>query len=411
MINTKLGYYSVNNFIFDKKIEAVLVANKTLADLQWNFNDEIFDRYDWTTEPSMSLLDIYKARAQQIRDQYDYVIVMVSGGADSTNVLYSFLKNGIHIDEVIAAAPLSGLNNWEWNNKDLSAENMISETKFAQLPLLDEIKTHWPNVKITIHDYFEDMVNYKTDEWAYKASSHLNLSVAKHSLDKFSHIKNLAESGKKIAKIYGIDKPWICRSENGTLYSAIVDQVVQVPQYESTKENHHNIETVLFYYTPDMPELIIKQSHMLSKWLYLPENINSRKTMWDLSTPVEYQMNPKRFSFHHRETVKCIYPMLDGWNVFQTNKGFTGLTFIEFDRWFLKLHKNTKLTQLLESDSNNLIKNINPKYFDFSKMIFKRLVKYRRIGHETELFPNIDFNISKELIKNSYLEDISKIIR
>ena len=245
-MDLKLGYYTVNEKPFYKKLDALLFANTTLADVNWHFNDATYNKQNWSIEPTVSLSDIYKARAQQIRDQYDYVIVMVSGGADSTNVIYSFLKNGIHVDEVIAAAPLSGLNNWEWS-ENTDPANTISETKFAQLPLLDEIKTHWPNVKITIHDYFEDMVNYKTDEWVYRASSHLNLSVAKHSLDKFSHIKNLAESGKKIAKVYGIDKPWICRSENGTLYSAIVDQVVQVPQYDSTKENHHNVETVLFY--------------------------------------------------------------------------------------------------------------------------------------------------------------------
>jgi hypothetical protein len=90
-MNPKLGFYSVGNKIFHNKIQAILEANKTLADVDWNFNRAILDHLDWTTEPATSLKDLYAARARQIREQHDYVILMVSGGADSTNILYSFL--------------------------------------------------------------------------------------------------------------------------------------------------------------------------------------------------------------------------------------------------------------------------------------------------------------------------------
>jgi hypothetical protein len=125
--NDKLGYYTVNDKKFYGKLDAVLYANSAKSDISWNFNKEIFNTVNWTEEPETSLLDFYKARAVQIREEYDYIILMCSGGADSTNMLYSFLKNGIHVDEVIVAAPLSGLSNWNWDNKNLDANNTISE--------------------------------------------------------------------------------------------------------------------------------------------------------------------------------------------------------------------------------------------------------------------------------------------
>ena len=39
--------------------------------------------------------------AQQLREKYDYIVLAYSGGADSCNVLNSFLDNGIPIDDII----------------------------------------------------------------------------------------------------------------------------------------------------------------------------------------------------------------------------------------------------------------------------------------------------------------------
>src|SRR5210317_906599 len=163
--NDKLGFYKVKDKKFYGKLEAILYANETVSDVNWNFNKEVLDSYNWKIEPEKDILELYKNRAKQIRDEYDYVVVLASGGSDSTNVVYSFLKNGIHIDEIVFAAPLSGLSNWNWNDKVVDASNTISETKFAQLPFADEIKRNYPKVKVTVNDYFNQMLEYKTDDW------------------------------------------------------------------------------------------------------------------------------------------------------------------------------------------------------------------------------------------------------
>jgi antirestriction protein len=126
---------------------------------------------------------------------------MLSGGADSSNVLYSFLNNNIRVDEVIAYGPFCGIKNLDVNLQDKRPENTVAETLVTQMPLINMISQKYPNIKITLHDYFEDILKMKSDEWIYESAGHwIHYSGStRHSLDKFHHLRNLAEAGKKIA--------------------------------------------------------------------------------------------------------------------------------------------------------------------------------------------------------------------
>ena len=102
-----LGHYLVDGKIFNDKIKAILYANENKKNIDYNFFSEIFTAINWNQEPETSLDQLYKIRAQQLRDKYDYLIAFCSGGADSCQMALSFLKNDIHLDEIYAAAPLS----------------------------------------------------------------------------------------------------------------------------------------------------------------------------------------------------------------------------------------------------------------------------------------------------------------
>lgn len=389
--NDKLGFYTVNGKKFYGKLDAILHANETKAEVQWDFNKKVFYKTNWQQEPETSLLDFYKLRAKSLREEYDYVILMCSGGADSTNMLYSFLKNGIHVDEVICAAPLEGLKNWNWDDKNLDANNTISEAKFAQIPLAHEIKMRWPNVKVTINDYFEDILSLETDKWLEDCSYWAHPSACRFSLEKFKHIRDLADAGKKIAKVFALDKPLILRTPDGNLYNAIYDSVCQVGIHKSTKDEHTNLETVYFYYAPEMPEMIVKQAHVLSKWLYLPENYNARKLMSDERAGLGWNTNQIRYSLHHRANIKAVYPILEteGWNPFQAYKSFTNFTDIAFDNWFYELHGESRTSQLIRSDFQNLVKHIDPKYFNEKRdslVVFKQRFL---LGNEKDFITDI----------------------
>ena len=67
----KFGYYTVGEKKSYSKLEALGWGSP-----KWHFNDEIFSAIDWTIEPPFDLWELYKQRAKQIREQYDYVVLM-----------------------------------------------------------------------------------------------------------------------------------------------------------------------------------------------------------------------------------------------------------------------------------------------------------------------------------------------
>lgn len=411
-MNSKLGYYKVADQIFHNKLQAILYANPTKADVTWHFNDEILDKVNWLQEPEPTVDHFYAARAKQIRENFDYVILMLSGGADSTNMLRSFLNNNLHVDEIIAGAPLSGLKNWTADITDKSANNTIAETTLAQFPLLNDIAQSHPTIKITLHDYFEEILEMKTDAWIYESSAHwIHYSGStRHSLEKFTHIRNMAEAGKRIAVLYGIDKPIICRSETGNLYTVIMDPVVNVvtPHF---KDKYPNVESVLFYYTPDLPEMMVKQAHDVCKWVYQPENSWVKDVMWDRSKPMEFNANVARGGNWQRYIIPCIYPAIATsraavWQAQKQGTGFRGG--FQIDHWIHRLHSGSRIVQMVESDLLLFIKKIDMKYILTEDKAdgFIRFYKYWRIGHESDFLPGIPSNINNTDISKTNLEKI-----
>ena len=101
----RLGFYLVGWKKFYNKTLALLESKKTGYEVEWVFNNDVYSKIDWSIPIEESLMEIYRRRAQQLRDQYDYLILYFSGGADSGNVLHAFLENGIFIDEIVMQLP------------------------------------------------------------------------------------------------------------------------------------------------------------------------------------------------------------------------------------------------------------------------------------------------------------------
>lgn len=386
-MNFKLGYYKVADKIFADKIEAVLYASSIKADYSWHFNNEIFDAIDWTIEPELSLDDFYRLRAQQIRDEYDYVIILCSGGGDSTNVAYSFLRNGIHVDEIIASAPISGLNLWQSSDNTNDAGNTMSETLLVQLPLMAEIKQQYPNVKITINDYFKNLINYETDEWIFRSGEWIHpTSAARYDLEELTHIKNLAEQGKKIGIVYGIDKPNIMYKPNGNIEMSMNDLAVNV-QRPPFKNKYPNVENVLFYYAPELPLMIAKQVHVLARWIHMPENSVARSYMGNQKKIESVEQGRIRHSFFERAIIPCIYPSTHR-KIFQGHKP-TRMFLGEHDDWFYSLHNQTRTYELIESDFRNFYKAIDPFYLNRARSGFRLFRLTYDIGPTSKFLPSI----------------------
>ena len=375
-------YYTVNEHIFINKIDAILYAMANgNQDVKWNFYKESFKKVNWTIEPDITIDELYRRRAIQIRESYDYVVVLCSGGADSTNVVKTFLNYGVKIDEIIAGAPMSGLRDYQFNDKDASGGNTISETVYTQLPLIKEIAAQYPSVKITIHDYFEDMLAYKTDDWLVRSEDWIHpSSAAKYRFERYKHLRDIADSGKKIAFVYGIDKPKLVRAQDDNFYVSIADLAYNVmrPPFD---RDYPNVDNVAFYWTGDMPEIVCKQSHLIARFVMDKKNSIAKSYMYDLNNVANYtsfELIRLRHGRYERAIVPCIYPSTYT-NIFQTEKPLK-LFLSEEDDWFYILHNKTRTYELIQSDTKSLHNMIDKKYLNQSKSGFENYTNYYKIG-------------------------------
>jgi hypothetical protein len=427
MNNTdKLGFYSVNSKQFSNKFEAVLEAQKTNAVVEWNFFDDIFNNANWHQEPELSLDQFYKLRAQQIRDEYDYVIVFCSGGADSTNVIKTFINNNIRVDEVIGIAPMSGLKNWDFDQTNISDLNTISETKFALLPLLNELSNL--GIKTTLYDFFEDILKYKDEEWTFNSCGNIVTALTSHftNVGQIPHIRQLIDSGKKIALVYGTDKPTIKASPTGDLFFVFGDSGIN---YLNMPENraYPNVDRVLFYWTPDMPEMLIKQAHVVGRIVHTPQfkdifdnevlvdqrvrflhdashqdlidkkivesfkqdeifkNYTSKKSQYTkIINYTSYR------SIYQRAVVPYLYPSTYSKNLFQAQKiELTEGFFTRDQDWIHVLHAGTRVSDMILSGTKMLYKSISPRYLNYKGTGFKTITKRYKFGNSTQFSPVI----------------------
>lgn len=412
-MKTELGYYTVNGVKFANKISAILAAYPTNADIEWNYFDNSFTKINWLNEPLPSLDEMYKARALQIRENYDYVILRCSGGADSNNVLYTFLNNGIHIDEVVAEIPLSGLKNWDFNKDDIRQDNSPSEFKYAQLPLLHEIATKYPKVKITMLDMFEDMIAEGGDSIVDQCQDIINLYVRMQSkMERLPHVKDLAELGKRIAVVSGTDKPVLAVLPDGNVYTIIADQAVNVPS-QPFKIPYPNVDRVLFYWTHEMPELLAKMSHVVARQIFKPEHNKIYQAM--MSLPMRYNTfrddskkdeilhyllnkhklgydkkafeDTKPFTIYERGIIPFIYPSTWKPDLFQVDKNDPSIVFLGGQDWIRILHPDTVGVQAVESEFKELYKKLPSKYMNPGKTGFKKYMKLYKLG-SVEHFKN-----------------------
>jgi hypothetical protein len=414
-----IGHYRVKDQLFDNKYDAVMYAQRTNNDVSWHFFDEVFDKVNWYEEPDLSLTELYRIRAQQIRDKYDYLVVFCSGGADSNNVIRTFLDNNIHVDEVMGIAPMDGLSNWEFDKNNLSEDNTISETKYAMFPLFNEIAARNPNIKLTINDYFKDVINKKDEQWTYEACGNIVTVLTSHFTDisRFKHIDELIQKGKRIGLVYGTDKPVIRVDSNNDLYFIFADAGINYLNMPDSR-NYHNVDRVLFYWTPDLPELLVKQAHVVARAINLPENqhiidsLRPRPKSIALSTFQDYidqYMNQdsdpitkddilERFiptnqfsnrllkfsnkSIYQRMIVPFIYPTTYTKDLFQCQKVDSDAGFFTKDQaWVHVLHKDTRVSDMVLSGVKQLYNSLSPRFLNINGTGFTNYIKIYKYGN------------------------------
>jgi hypothetical protein len=353
--NDQLGFYQVGQEKIYIKPRALVRATETNQFPEWNFNRDIFDTFPWHVEPGTGLRELYRLRAQQLREKYDYIRLEVSGGGDSSTAAYSFILNGIHLDEVVFRYPKTGEKNVTDDPFNTKPENTLSEFKYAAQPLLQWIAVHAPATKITIHDYSEDMLKSGHDEeWIFRTKDYFQPGHAfKHTVDAVDSHKQTLERGQSVCMLWGVDKPKVCIKDK-KWYLYFMD--VQANNANPEVGQYTNVTNEYFYWTPELPELLCKQAHVIKTWFDLPSN----KYLQHLARWPNYSFS-QRTTFEH--IIKpLIYPDYDP-TTFQTSKP-TNSFYNEMDQWFYQNFQETRAYKVWAAGLKYLVDNIDPKYFN-----------------------------------------------
>jgi len=354
-IRDRLGFYLVGWKKFFNKTLALIESKKTGYDLKWVFNDTVYSNMDWSKEIETSLFDLYKKRALQLREKYDYLILHFSGGADSANILYTFITNNIFLDEIVMEFPEPAKQ--RFNSSDLTMANHYSEIEYAAIPFLDKFKNKiHRNTKIRYQDFAKPTIEFLTkDNWFedLPLGTNITLSGVGRQIAHLNnnHVRDICYKGKFVAQILGIDKPNV-HYDGKDFYAYFIDLSAMHSPPASLDHSDlfdNNFITEFFYWTPDMPEILVKQAQDLKKFYLINEHAR-----W---------MSSQSLKKHIKEFRPILHPIIYPTEVepsYQTETP-NGKIIRTTDNWFWATADNKAQQNYLET-INYLGKNANSKY-------------------------------------------------
>lgn len=352
------GFYDVNGSVFTSKILACAEGTRQKKHPKWIFNQHIWEQTNWSEEPAETLEELYRQRAIKIREMHDYVVLVWSGGADSTNMLHAFLKNNIRIDEIITQWAIHGSDHYRGPIQDRSAENCVAEWEYCVKPQIKEIIKIDPNIKITVVDTTESLVKceYKEEDF-FKFNSYHNIA----GINRWpTFIKTLEEIGQKNPNhifLVGLDKPRFRAKENA-LYLYFIDVVIHLKSTEKMKIEY-------FYWHPESVNILRKQAHTV---------LNHLRGIGSVDRGVV--VHGQNYDLRNTIINQLVYPWWDS-NIFQSAKQ-DFLLYNNQQKWIWNIdeYKDTYRNDRWESQYRNLMSAVDRRYYEYRKGVFDGLIGF-----------------------------------
>lgn len=319
-------YYDNFKNIYKSRFSAITSLNPCY----FYYYDKEFSKVDWTAEPSESLQNLYKKRAETLREQNEYLILAYSGGIDSTNMLETFYYNNIHIDEILMIGAFS-------QQSEFGTDDMNKDITINVLPTLK--KLNLKNTKINIIDYstyfaepkkLQIVSDYGTD-WVYHIGGFMNMqNIVMKSIQN-----NIKNDSRKTAIIFGNDKPYIFL-KNKKYYTQFKDlSFIDYGGYELNGD----FKRINFYTNFDSTDIIKKQLHTI---------LNFQKQL--------NRFDPKYLIIYNTKIIEAlIYPNIKNPLIHHSSKAKTNI-FARRDSFMLD-KTNTEIFKIYKDGILKLKKN------------------------------------------------------
>ena len=374
----KFGYYKVGDFTTFSKVEAIELSRGTGHFPQWVFNDLEFSCYDWQTEPQATLKQLYARRAQQIRENYDYVVLFYSGGADSSNILDTFIENSVPFDEIAT------FNYWAVDSDPTSYFNAEQvQVSYPRIKYLQDSGVKFFHRFIDLSSIAKQVLtnnDYRLSR-SYWSNSHWGTSLLCKSFIRESvpAYQKLIEQGKKLVFVWGCDKPRLFQ-ENGRYcikFQDITDTCIATRTQIVNREWEYD---EFFYWAPEAADIICKQGHVLMDFFrrsrLSPDGDHRRNDLID-HPEVNKIFGERHAAATHRNIInQLIYPNFD-MKTFSAGKhprlinNWNDRVFLSSPHWRTHVNLLTDHLKQLDpywhNDSNNielgLLGQVSPSYY------------------------------------------------
>jgi hypothetical protein len=329
-------------------------------------------------EPSEDLYELYRQRAWQLRDQYEYLVLMFSGGIDSYVVLRTFIDNNIPLDGIVTYGSFM-FNNWEDMTRNAEAYRVA-------LPLIKQLKDkHGSPINHHMLDDWALYDNFCDESWVLSTGNGQLSPEAYvfnfHWQDPF--LQNFLSKGNT-AIIRGVDKPRIIRQDNEWKLIFVDSTTFGAFPSGVDPQTNHYYSTEYFYWQDEMPELLIKQAHKIRAGM--------RQGMKDCNLPNEYWDNIlslDKEKFNQKEYTKWVDPLIYGRYVdqkpgherpyFTLGKSPNALSWIR-DHAFFDHGKQEKIN-VWKKGLQYCIDNIDQRFFsNFSDSPELRFDQFKKSG-------------------------------
>lgn len=269
-----IGFYQTNTRKYHEKIAACLDPHTQY--LHWNLHESSYSLHDWMAEPEEHLDQLYMERAIELRNKYDYIILMLSGGVDSQNILKVFLNNNIKIDKVISWIT-TGTKNYKTNPSNVE---IFKNT----IPFLNNLKKKFTLPDYSIIDLKNIWPKMHDMSWMLRTSSGYvdPDQMCKSFFDEIDVIKKELDKGKKVAWIRGISKPYVDFYDSRWFvqFNDASAMGVHFPSFCGHVEKHFFNEW--FYWGESCAKLICKQAHIIKKYFENNFRVQDFKNIHDL---------------------------------------------------------------------------------------------------------------------------------
>ena len=237
--------YKVGNQQIPNKFLAFRESKIQNKILEFDLHQEVFDQAVWDKEPSMSWNELLDIRAHQILAKKKPIILGFSGGTDSMTIWEVFKRNKIPIHSMHFKVKYQSDQEWELFKNVIPFIKSESEKYKFKLLIIEQDSNE------TLSTFYDN------PEWIFSDQA-VRVNVVcpeRHGIEGTNWPSNFID--QDYIYVTGLDKP----------RHKIINNQFYIFNDDTTFLNYSDPRVDNFFINPELPELHIKQSYLLARYI------------------------------------------------------------------------------------------------------------------------------------------------